>query len=86
VPALIDRATPLRCLHENSFPVAIAKVCEIDGTSGFVEEDEIAAKLTARSLFLQLVNDEREHVHFALARCVFWKADSGEAMDAPANS
>lgn len=37
-------------------------------------------------LLLQLVNDEREHVHFALARCVLGKADSREAIGAPANS
>jgi hypothetical protein len=39
-----------------------------------------------RALPLQLFNNQREHVHFSLARCGLREPDSGEAMDAPANS
>src|SRR6266851_5408227 len=59
---------------------------QINRTASLVQEDEIAAKLSACALLLQLVNNEREPVHLALARCGLREADSGEAMYAAANS
>ncbi|HVA81592.1 MAG TPA: hypothetical protein VNF29_11760 [Candidatus Binataceae bacterium] len=41
---------PQRSLHENSFPVALAEVREIERTSIFVEEHELASKLSASAL------------------------------------
>jgi hypothetical protein len=86
VPAMIDSAVPQRSLHENSLPVSISEVREIDRAANIIQENELAAHLRARSLLLQLIDNQREHVHFTLARCDLREPDSGEPMDAAANS
>ena len=71
VTALIDRAGSQTCPDQNSFPVSISEVREIDRSANIVQENELAAHLRARSLLLELHDYWIERVNVALTRRVF---------------
>ena len=79
--ALIDRAGSQTRPDQNSFPVSISEVREIDRAANIVQENELAAQLRARSLLLELHDYWIEHVNVALTRCRLRQSDSAEAMN-----
>jgi len=81
VTALIDRAGSQTRPDQNSLPLSISEVREIDRSANIVEENELAAHLRARSLLLELHDYWIEHVNVALTRRGLRQSDSAEAMN-----
>lgn len=79
--ALIDRAGSQTRPDQNSFPVSISEVREIDRAANIVQENEPAAHLRACSLLLELHDYWIERVNVALTRRRLRQSDSAEAMN-----
>jgi len=85
VTALIDRAGSQTRPDQNSLPVSIPEVREIDRAANVVQENELAAHLRARSLLLEFHDYWIEHINVALTRRRLRQSDSAEAMNRAAN-
>jgi hypothetical protein len=81
VAALVDRASAQARFHQNSLPIAVSKVGEIDRSTTVIEEDQLATHLRPCTLLFEFRNHRGQHVNVALARRCFGRPNSPEAID-----